>query len=83
LPKVLLHQPVDELRDEPIDTGRGIGDHPHVEFLLHAGPVQQVEHARHAQRVVQVLMSAGFHLEEYLLDRRHPQLEPFRQIVAI
>ena len=80
---VLVHEPVDDLRDAPLDLLRRVGDHLFLELALHARSVHQVEHAAEAQRVVEVPMSPCLHLEQDVLDPAHPQLESPAQVGAI
>ena len=83
LAQVLVDEPVDQLGDAPLDDHRGVGDDLLLELALDAGPVQQVEDAADAQRVVQECLAARFHLDQRLLDGRHAQLEPALQVFAV
>src|SRR5688572_2882884 len=62
LPEVLIDQPIDQLRDAPLDLPRGIRNHPLLEFLLDARAVEQIDDASETQRVFEVLEAARLHV---------------------
>ncbi len=80
LAEVLIDQPVDQLGHPPLDLPRRVGDDALLEFLLDARAVQQIDDPPEPQRVLEVLVAARLHVDEHLLDGRHPQLEPARQV---
>ena len=83
LPELGIHEPVDQLSDLPFDLLRGIANNLRLEPLLHAAAVQQIHDASDPQGVVEVVLPAAFHLEQDLVDVRHPVLEVARQVVLI
>ena len=83
LPIILVDQPVDDVRDVPLDLLRGVGHDLQLELPLHPRAIHEVEHAAQAQGVVEIAVPAGLHLEEHVLDRAHPQRETLGEVGAI
>src|SRR5919108_1289560 len=83
LTEILVDEPIDQLRDAALDLLRRIGDDLLFELALHARAVQQIEDAADAQRVVEVAMAAGLHLDEHFLDRAHAQIESAPEVGAV
>ena len=83
LAEVLIDQPIDQLRDAPLDLPRRIRNDPLLEFLLDARAVEQIDDASETQRVLEVLVPARLHVDEHFLDRGHAQLEPARQVCRV
>ncbi len=83
LPIVLVDQPVDDVRDVPLDLLRGVGHDLQLELPLHARAIHEIEHPAQAQVVIEIPVPACFHLEEHFLDRAHPQREALGEVGAI
>ena len=81
LPEVRVDQPVDQLVDALLDLLRRVGDDLALEAFLHARPVQQVHHAADPHRVVEEVVAAALHLEQHVVDRRHPPFELARHVL--
>ena len=83
LPQVGADHPVDQVRHAALDLHRRIGDDLSLEPLLHPRLVQQVEHPADAQHLVEVDVPALLHLQQDVLDLRHPQLELPIHVLAV
>ena len=83
MPQILVHQPVDQFGDAPLDVRRRIGDDPLLELTLNPRSIHQVEDAADAQRVVEKGLTARLHVDQSLFDRRHAQLEATLEILAV
>ncbi len=83
LPKLLVDEPIDDVRYAPLDLARSVGDDALLELLLDTRAVDEIEDPAEAQGVVEVLMPAPFHVEQDLLHAAHPQLESTTEVSAI
>ena len=81
LAEVGVDQPVDQVVHALLDLLRRVGDDLPLEALLHARPVQQIHHPADPHRVVEVAVAAPLHLEQHVVDRRHPSLELARHVL--
>ena len=76
-------EPVDQLVDLALDLLRRVRHDLLLELLLHPPLVEQVHDAAQADRVVEVIVPAAFHLDERLLDVRHAELELAPQVLLV
>ena len=83
LPQIGFHQPVDHFANAHIHLRGHIGNHFLFKFTPDALFFQQIYHARQPNRVVKIILPAGFHFVKNCLNIRHAELKIAAHIIFV